>query len=69
MSDGDASRAEADAEPTAEYESFDDFLGDDEEDDAEWVDGTRMRSNPAFSPPKPPPEPPRRRKRKKISFV
>jgi tetratricopeptide (TPR) repeat protein len=46
MSDGDASRAEADAEPTAEYESFDDFLGDGEEADAEWVDDEVAEASP-----------------------
>jgi len=69
ISDGDAgdevSRAETDAEPTAEYESFDDFLADDEEDDSQWVDdevvevAAEVEPEPAPLPePEPVPEPP-----------
>jgi tetratricopeptide (TPR) repeat protein len=76
ISDGDSgdevSEAEANKEPaTAEYESFDDFLADDEEDDAQWVDdevvevAAEAEPEPAQEPdplpdpaPEPVPEPP-----------
>ena len=71
ISDGDAgdevSGAEANEElATAEYESFDDFLADDEEDDAQWVDdevvevAAEAEPEPAQEPdplPEPAPEP------------
>jgi tetratricopeptide (TPR) repeat protein len=63
---GDAvSEAEADAEPaTAEYESFDDFLADDGEEEAQWGDDevveVSAEAEPELAPepvPEPPPEP------------
>jgi tetratricopeptide (TPR) repeat protein len=66
ISEGDAgvevSEAEVDAKPeTAEYESFDDFLADDEEDDAKWADGEAVEVSAEAEPepaPEPIPEPP-----------
>jgi tetratricopeptide (TPR) repeat protein len=70
ISEGDAgdalSEAEADAEPaTAEYESFDDFLADGGEEDAQWGDdevvevSAEAEPEPAPEPlPEPVPEPP-----------